>query len=134
MVDDVVAGRSQMLLQIVAELEPGVVGSDVNTHISIVGIDAAQLDRDEVRFALAIAEPASTGVKYWDAALAGLVDHRLREEGLSVPSWTDDPARILRKSWTFNAGRYVVPVARDRVPQAFLDRNVLIDRETLESY
>ncbi len=57
-----------------------------------------------------------------------------REEGLPVPSWTRDPARTLRTSWTLNAGCYVVPVARDRVPQAFLDRNVLIDWETLESY
>ena len=91
-------------------------------------------EHDEVRFALTIAEPASTGVKYWDAAIAGLVEHRLREEGLPVPSWTGDPARTLRKSWTLDAGCHVVPVARDRVPQAFLDRNVLIDWETLESY
>ncbi len=91
-------------------------------------------EHNEVRFALAIAEPALTGVKHWDAAIAGLVEHRLQEEGLPVPSWARDPCRTLGKAWTFNAGRYVVPVSRDRVPKAFLARNVLIDRETLESF
>ncbi|MDP3208970.1 MAG: helix-turn-helix domain-containing protein [Rhodoglobus sp.] len=88
----------------------------------------------EVRFALTIAEPAPTGVKHWDAAIAALVEYRLQEEGLPVPAWTRDPARTLRKSWTFTAGRYVVPVDRARVPKAFHDRNVLIDEDTLTSY
>ena len=96
--------------------------------------DNLTAEHDEVRFALTIAEPAPTGVKHWDAALAGLVEYRLREENLPVPSWTRHPSRTLRKAWTFNAGRYVVPVDRRRVPQAFLDRRVLIDEETLISY
>ena len=88
----------------------------------------------EVRFALTIAEPAPTGVKHWDAALAALVDYRLSEEGWPLPEWARDPNRKLKKSWTLSAGRYVVPVLRERVPQAFLDRGVLIDHETLVSY
>lgn len=96
--------------------------------------DNLAAEHDEVRFALSVAEPAPTGVKHWDAALAGLVEYRLQQEGLPLPSWTRDPGRTLRKSWTFSAGRYVVPVDRARVPKAFLDRNVLIDEETLTSY
>ena len=96
--------------------------------------DNLTAEHHEVRFALAIAEPALTGTKHWDAAIAGLVEYRLSEEGLPVPSWTRDSSRALRRSWTFNAGRYVVPVARARVPRAFLDRNVLIDSETLASF
>ena len=91
-------------------------------------------EHNDVRFALTISEPAPTGVKHWDAAIAGLVEHRLQEESLPLPSWAKSPHRALRRSWTFNAGRYVVPVNRDRVPQAFLARNVLIDRDTLEGY
>lgn len=91
-------------------------------------------EHDDVRFALTISEPAPTGAKHWDAALAGLVEHWLQEESLPLPSWTRSADRVLRKTWTFNAGRYVVPVDRARVPQAFLARNVLIDRDTLESY
>jgi len=96
--------------------------------------DNLAAEHNEVRFALAIAEPAPTGVKHWDAALAGLVDFRLQEEGLPVPAWTREPSRALRKSWTFSGGRYVVPVDRKKVPKAFLDRGVLIDEETLTSY
>jgi transcriptional regulator with XRE-family HTH domain len=96
--------------------------------------DNLAAEHNEVRFALAIAEPAPTGVKHWDAALAGLVEYRLQEEGLPAPAWTREPSRALRKSWTFSAGRYVVPVDRKRVPKAFLDRGVLIDEETLTSY
>lgn len=91
-------------------------------------------EHDVVRFALTISEPAPTGVKHWDAALAGLVEHRLREESLPLPTWAKAADRVLRKTWTFNAACYVVPVDRERVPQAFLARNVLIDRDTLESY
>ncbi|MBX3098758.1 MAG: helix-turn-helix domain-containing protein [Salinibacterium sp.] len=96
--------------------------------------DNLAAEHHEVRFALTIAEPAPTGVKHWDAAIAALVEYRLQEAGLPVPAWTQDPSRTLRKSWTFTAGRYVVPVDRARVPKSFLDRNVLIDEDTLTSY
>ena len=95
--------------------------------------DNLAAEHDEVRFALAISEPPSTGLKHWDAALAGLADYRLTEEGLPLPRWVRDPARLLARSWTFGAGDYVTPVQRDRVPKAFLDRKVLIDRDTLVS-
>lgn len=91
-------------------------------------------EHDEVRFALSIAEPTPTGVKHWDAALAALVDYRLTEEGLPLPKWVKDPSRSLKKSWTFTAGRYVVPVLTERVPEAFLKRGVRVDYETLVSY
>ena len=96
--------------------------------------DNLAAEHSEVRFALSIAEPAPTGVKHWDAALAGLVEFRLQQEGLPVPAWARDASRRLRRSWTFSGGRYVVPVDRKRVPKAFLDRGVLIDEETLTSY
>lgn len=96
--------------------------------------DNLAAEHAEVRFALTIAEPAPTGAKHWDAAIAGLVEYRLQEEGLPVPAWTRDPSRTLGRSWTFNAGRYVVPVDREHVPKAFLDRKVLVDAESLTSY
>jgi hypothetical protein len=90
-------------------------------------------EHHEVRFALAICEPAPTGTKHWDAAIAGLVAHRLQEENLPVPQWARDPSRRLKKSWTFGEGDYTTPVPRELVPQAFLDVNVLIDPDTLVS-
>jgi len=90
-------------------------------------------EHHEVRFALAIAEPAPTGIRHWDAAIAALVTHHLQKEDLPVPAWARDPNKRLKKSWTFSGGEYTVPVDRERVPTAFLDANVLIDRDTLVS-
>jgi transcriptional regulator with XRE-family HTH domain len=90
-------------------------------------------EHDEVRFALTICEPAPTGTKYWDAAIAGLVTHRLEEEALPIPGWARDPARRLKKAWSFGDGEYSIPIPRENVPKAFLDVNVLIDRDTLVS-
>ncbi|CAN5334732.1 hypothetical protein BH11ACT3_BH11ACT3_18900 [soil metagenome] len=90
-------------------------------------------EHHEVRFALVIAEPAPTGAKHWDAAIAALVTHHLEQEELPVPGWASDPKRRLKRSWTFSSGEYTVPVDRDRVPRAFLDANVLIDRDALVS-
>lgn len=95
--------------------------------------DDLAAEHSEVRFALAISEPAPTGVKHWDAAIAGLVEYRLSQESLPLPSWATDESRYLRKAWTFNAGTFVVPVAPELVPEAFLKRKILIDRVTLES-
>lgn len=95
--------------------------------------DDLAAEHGAIRFALTISEPAPTGSKRWDAALAALADHRLTEEQLPLPDWVASTARSLGKAWTFGAGRYVVSVPRENVPSAFLRRGVLIDRETLES-
>jgi len=95
--------------------------------------DNLAAEHDEVRFALSISEPPRTGQKHWDAALAALVDYRLSEEDLPLPRWVQDPTRSLARSWTFGSGDFVTPVLRERVPKAFLDRKVLIDRDTLVS-
>lgn len=95
--------------------------------------DDLAAEHGATRFALTISEPPTTGSKRWDAALAALASHRLSEEGLPQPDWALSPARRLGKAWTFGSGRYPVSVPRENVPAAFLDRGVLIDRETLES-
>ncbi len=90
-------------------------------------------EHGSTRFSLTISEPPTTGSKRWDASLAGLAAYRLADEQLPSPGWVTDPSRRLGKSWTFGSGRYAVSVPRENVPAAFLDRGVLIDRETLES-
>jgi transcriptional regulator with XRE-family HTH domain len=87
----------------------------------------------EVRFALTIAEPPRTGEKRWDAAVAGLVEHRLEEEGLPLPSWVSSDDRRLRRSWIFGDGVYDLPVEPDRAVPAFRRHGVLLDPATLAS-
>ncbi|GAB3616907.1 hypothetical protein GCM10027416_14640 [Okibacterium endophyticum] len=38
MVDDLVAGRGEMFFKVPAELQPGVIGADVNAHCSILPV------------------------------------------------------------------------------------------------
>jgi transcriptional regulator with XRE-family HTH domain len=52
-------------------------------------------ERGLVRGILGLAEPESTRDEVWDAAIAGLVAWRLREEGLPLPEWTLSPRRYL---------------------------------------
>jgi transcriptional regulator with XRE-family HTH domain len=86
-----------------------------------------------VRFALTLSEPEKTGLKHWDAALAALVEYRLNEERLPIPEWVQSSARFLGKSWTLGAGPYTFTPDVARVPQEFLRRRVLADRDTLVS-
>ena len=95
--------------------------------------DDLAAESDDLRFALTLSDPPPTGSAEWDAALAGLVEYRLGQQALPLPRWVRNPGRRLKRPWTFGSGRYDVDVPRDRVPREFLDRGVLIDRETLES-
>lgn len=95
--------------------------------------DNLAAEHGAIRFALCIAEPTTTGQKRWDAAIAALVALRLNEEALPRPSWVDDPNRVLARTWTLGAGPYTITPPPRRVPVEFLDRRVLIDRDTLVS-
>ncbi|WP_206477066.1 helix-turn-helix transcriptional regulator [Microbacterium sp. KRD172] len=86
-----------------------------------------------VRGVLGLAEPAPTGDRVWDAALAALVDLRLSEEGLPSPAWVDAPNRRLRAPRTLDVDPAdPIPEPAD-VPGEFLKRGVLVWRDTLAS-
>jgi len=85
------------------------------------------------RLALCITEPAPTGSKRWDAALAGLVSYRLRQEGIAAPSWANEPSRFLGKVWNISEGTVYLVANPDDVPREFLERRVHIEARDLES-
>ena len=122
---------STVSLQIGAALAQNDAATAVRHFIQLN--DDLAAEHGAIRVALTVSEPVSTGSKRWDAALSGLAAYRLADEHLPEPFWVTDPSRQLRKAWTFGSGRYDVSVPRENVPAAFLDRGVLIDRETLES-
>lgn len=86
-----------------------------------------------VRGVLGLAEPEPTRDPVWDAAIAGLVAWRLREEGLPVPEWVNRPVRFL----TAPRGLDVDPSDRvpslTEVPDALAERGVLVWRDTFTS-
>lgn len=90
-------------------------------------------ERGLIRGVLGLAEPEPTGDRAWDAALAALVDLRLSEEGLPAPEWVYSPSRRLRKPRTLDVDPAdPIPSAHD-VPGEFLERGVLVWRDTLAS-
>ncbi|MFT4221172.1 MAG: helix-turn-helix transcriptional regulator [Microbacterium sp.] len=86
-----------------------------------------------VRGVLGVAEPESTRDPIWDAAIAGLVAWRLREDGLPAPDWVNDPSRYLKTL----AGLDVDPAdpvpPLSEVPAEFAERGVLVWRDTFAS-
>lgn len=86
-----------------------------------------------VRGILGLAAPEPTGDAAWDAALAALVDLRLSEEGLPSPAWVHAENRKLSTQRTLDVDPAdPIPTAAD-VPEEFLDRGVLVWRDTLAS-
>ena len=86
-----------------------------------------------LRGILAITEPESTGSKTWDAAIAGLVAYRLNQDAVPLPEWVNDERRVLKRARPLRVDPAdAVPSPAD-VPQEFLDRGVLLWRDTLES-
>lgn len=74
-----------------------------------------------LRVALSVAPPALCGDGRFDAAIAAVVEHRLAEDGLPIPSWVDEPERQLAEPWVVS--RFTDP---STVPAAFRRHGVLL--------
>jgi hypothetical protein len=86
-----------------------------------------------MRGVLAVMEPELTGSKLWDAAVAALVAYRLNQEMIPLPPWVHDERRTLKRPRPIKVGRYGIVPPTSEVPAEFLERSVLIWRDTLES-
>lgn len=90
-------------------------------------------ERGLVRGVLGLAEPESTRDSAWDAAIAGLVAWRLREEGLPSPDWVNAPGKYLSTPRTLDIDVADPPPPASEVPQDFAERGVLVWRDTFAS-
>ncbi|WP_404442509.1 helix-turn-helix transcriptional regulator [Microbacterium marinum] len=86
-----------------------------------------------VRGVLTLTEPEPTGDAAWDAAIAALVEWRLRDEGLPTPPWAHSPDRALqtRRTLDVDAADPVPPLSA--VPDTFASRGVLVWADTFAS-
>ncbi|RQP10303.1 MAG: XRE family transcriptional regulator [Microbacteriaceae bacterium] len=90
-------------------------------------------ERGLVRGVLGLAEPEPTKHPVWDAAIAAVVERRLREEGLPTPDWADAPNRYLGRPEQLRVDvADPVPPASE-VPHEFAKRGVLVWRDTFAS-
>ncbi|SEA89831.1 hypothetical protein SAMN04515680_2035 [Leifsonia sp. 21MFCrub1.1] len=84
------------------------------------------------RVVLAAFPPEPTGSRLFDAALAAMTEHHLRETSSPIPLWVSATAP-LDDPTVFTGSRYVTTVDSKDVPDAFLRKRVLIPRDTLRS-
>lgn len=88
---------------------------------------------DVVSLETLTAEPASTGVRRWDALLAGLAELLHHEAGQPVPGWTASPGRSLDTPWFVSGLRSLRPEIYRTTPAPLAARGVLISAASLQS-
>jgi len=116
---------------IAAQLESGPHGED-RAFRGLLGFsDGLTAAEPAVRVALCVTEPAPTGDRRYDAAIAGLVEHHLRTNRLPVPGWVHEAERTVEPAWVVDpdAGADVAV----RTPPALRRHGVLIDARELGS-
>lgn len=114
-------------------------GTVLNVAYSVQQLVEALLDSEPDRYVRLVAhwlsngvveeaEPAPTGDAQLDALVAAAVAHLAVERDEPVPGWTT--TRVLDAFWHPGDDRwfaYCLP----RTPQAFLNRGILVDRDSL---
>ena len=84
-----------------------------------------------VRVAVVVAPPERTGDDRYDAILAALVEFRLNEERLPLPTWTAGHSLVER--WFVDTNSVDDPATVDATPEPFRRRGVIIDAVELAS-
>lgn len=95
--------------------------------------DDLMRERGITRGILGLSEPATTGNKVWDAAIAALVAWRLNQESLPVPDWVNNPKRFLSKNHILQFDPADPLPTESETPDEFLKRGVLVFEDTFMS-
>lgn len=95
--------------------------------------DNLAAEKGATKVGLTLTEPAPTGSKEWDAAIAALTEYRLNVGRLPVPDWVGLRKGLKGGRWTPRTSKYDLKVDARRVPREFLSRGILIEAQTLES-
>jgi transcriptional regulator with XRE-family HTH domain len=77
--------------------------------------------------------PPVTRDDTWSAAVASVTEWRLRDRGLPVPVWVDDPRRSLGQPQPLVISDYDLTPELDEVPAEFRRRNLLLSADALKS-
>ena len=107
-------------------------GGEERAFRALIGFsDGLAAAEPAVRVALCVAEPAPTGDRRFDAALAGLAEHNLRSGHLPVPRWVGAAERAVGPAWIVDPDAGVG--IEGRTPPALRRHGVLIDAAELDS-
>ena len=88
----------------------------------------------DIRVALCVTPPASTGSRVYDALVAAVVDYQLSRDGLPLPSWLDQETRsTVDEPWDAEPVPALRAKARETTPPAFARRGVFVSEDELVS-
>ena len=88
----------------------------------------------DIRVALCVTPPASTGSRVYDALVAAVVEYQLDSAGLPLPSWLEQVSRsTLDEPWDAEPVPSLREKARLATPPAFARRGVFVTRDELVS-
>lgn len=82
---------------------------------------------------LLVAAPPSSIDARWDAAIAGLVEWRLRQKRAPTPAWAADLTGDPNWRWAPGEGTRLFEADPDQVPPRLLERGIWIEQGELES-
>lgn len=85
----------------------------------------------ERRQAMIDPEPPMSGDALRDAYLAAAAEHLARRWGLSIPAWTDNPARTLHEPHFAGGIEELKPLLLAQSPLAFRKRMIFVEHEPL---
>jgi transcriptional regulator with XRE-family HTH domain len=77
-------------------------------------------------------EPASTGDRRFDAALAGTAEFFAREAAIPAPEWVDRPNRFVEPWWFVSSRRSLDAYVLANTPAVFARHGVFVAREVFD--
>ncbi|MDJ1113408.1 helix-turn-helix domain-containing protein [Microbacterium dauci] len=125
--DDAATAAAEIRLRLREGDRPGALRALLQLNDNLVA------ERGLIRGVLTITEPEPTGEAVWDAAIAALVEWRLRDEKLPLPPWTSSLTRALSNARTLEVDPADPTPPRTAVPDAFAKRGVLVWADTFAS-
>lgn len=87
----------------------------------------------DVRVALCVTPPPSTGDRRFDAAIAGIVEYHLRRGRLPVPAWVHQDVRSLPEAEAWVPDPHAGPDIASQTPEPLRRHGVLLAERELAS-
>src|SRR5262245_13310140 len=100
-------------------------------HVAIAGLLDSFYTRPEHRQGMIDPEPELTGDAIVDATLGAMGEHLARRWGLAIPSWTEHPARFLKRPHFPTPLEELKPLLIAQSPLAFRRRLIFVEHEPL---
>jgi transcriptional regulator with XRE-family HTH domain len=125
------AGADKLALDVAEELRTKKFD---NALRAVIQLNNNLLASDPViKIALCMTPPIATQSKEFDALIAGICDYYLTKENLPLPTWIQDPSRVLQEEWVVDRFEKNIDSIRARTPQAIRRHNVLFAESELQS-